>query len=277
MNRFLSLCTRCVVVIFLCTFFASRFCNEVFAQDINVGADTDNDGLSDFEEINMYKTDPFKLDTDNDGYADGEEVRSGYSPLLNERKKMSEIDSDSDGLNDAVEIALGTYLNTVDSDGDGVSDGEEANKGFDPLSSSTSRDDQRRTVSRHVEVDLTNQVMHYFLNSVELGTIPVSTGKIGTLTPKGTFSIFRKLPVHHYIGENYNLPNTKWNLEFKRGFYLHGAYWHNQFGIRPMSHGCVNIGYKGAEKIYSFLDIGDKVTVYGITPLGKVKKKPVNA
>ena len=43
--------------------------------------DTDNDGLTDFVEIDKYKTDPLKKDTDNDGYLDGEEVQSGHDPL----------------------------------------------------------------------------------------------------------------------------------------------------------------------------------------------------
>jgi len=49
----------------------------------NVGAsymsnsDDDNDGLSDFDEINLYGTDPLDADTDNDGYADGTEIARG--------------------------------------------------------------------------------------------------------------------------------------------------------------------------------------------------------
>jgi lipoprotein-anchoring transpeptidase ErfK/SrfK len=55
-------------------------------------------------------------------------------------------------------------------------------------------------------------------------------------------------------------------LGFKPSYYLHGAYWHNQFGIRPMSHGCVNIAYKDVEKLYAFMDVGDKVVISGKTP-----------
>ena len=44
-------------------------------------ADTDNDGLSDNEELMEHKTDPINPDTDGDGYLDGEEVEHGYDPL----------------------------------------------------------------------------------------------------------------------------------------------------------------------------------------------------
>ena len=45
--------------------------------------DTDNDGLSDVDEIYKYKTDPNNPDTDGDGYLDGEEIVNGYDPLRN--------------------------------------------------------------------------------------------------------------------------------------------------------------------------------------------------
>ena len=43
--------------------------------------DTDNDKLSDYQEIKIYKTNPLVSDTDEDGYTDGEEVKNGYNPL----------------------------------------------------------------------------------------------------------------------------------------------------------------------------------------------------
>ena len=36
-------------------------------------ADTDTDGLSDTDEINVYGTDPLLFDTDGNGVGDGEE------------------------------------------------------------------------------------------------------------------------------------------------------------------------------------------------------------
>jgi len=44
------------------------------------GKDTDEDGLSDFDEINLYLTSPYLADSDSDGYTDGEEVASGHDP-----------------------------------------------------------------------------------------------------------------------------------------------------------------------------------------------------
>lgn len=44
--------------------------------------DTDGDGISDFDEINIYKTDPNNKDTDGDGLSDLEELDKGFNPLI---------------------------------------------------------------------------------------------------------------------------------------------------------------------------------------------------
>lgn len=225
-------------------------------------ADYDSDGLTDVEELTIYFTNPEAADTDGDGYNDKLEIDQGFSPRFGDRKKLTEVDSDNDNLNDALELALKTNLNNPDTDADGHKDGDEAMTGFNPLKGGGDR-----SLTRYVDVDLSKQQLSYYLNGVKVGNIPVSTGKLSTPTPTGEFQIMRKVPVVHYIGPGYNLPNTKWNLEFKRSYYLHGAYWHNQFGKRPMSHGCVNIAYKDVEKLYKFLDVGDKVKISGKTPL----------
>lgn len=43
--------------------------------------DSDSDGVTDFDEVNLYGTDPFVADTDGDGFNDGIEIELGYDPL----------------------------------------------------------------------------------------------------------------------------------------------------------------------------------------------------
>lgn len=43
--------------------------------------DTDQDGISDLDEVKLYGTDPALPDTDNDGFTDGIEIMRGYDPL----------------------------------------------------------------------------------------------------------------------------------------------------------------------------------------------------
>ncbi len=42
--------------------------------------DTDKDGLSDWDELNVYYTSPYLEDTDSDGFTDKEEIDSGNDP-----------------------------------------------------------------------------------------------------------------------------------------------------------------------------------------------------
>ncbi|MGB0757056.1 MAG: thrombospondin type 3 repeat-containing protein [Patescibacteria group bacterium] len=47
---------------------------------VSADIDTDNDGLTDAEELALG-TNPFDRDSDNDGYSDGQEVANNYDPL----------------------------------------------------------------------------------------------------------------------------------------------------------------------------------------------------
>lgn len=42
--------------------------------------DTDGDGLSDYDELNIYRTSPYLADTDGDGLKDGDEIKAGTDP-----------------------------------------------------------------------------------------------------------------------------------------------------------------------------------------------------
>ena len=63
-----------------------------------LSADTDDDGISDSDEINVYGTNPVLIDTDGDGIEDKHELMLGFDPL----KK----DSDDDGIEDGETLFL---------------------------------------------------------------------------------------------------------------------------------------------------------------------------
>ena len=56
---------------------ADKTITAVFPQDTS---DSDADGLTYYEEVVLYHTDPTKWDTDGDGYGDGYEVKHGANP-----------------------------------------------------------------------------------------------------------------------------------------------------------------------------------------------------
>ncbi|MCE7737346.1 MAG: hypothetical protein GPJ54_20825 [Candidatus Heimdallarchaeota archaeon] len=95
--------------------FSARFSTgSIFILD-----DTDNDSLSDSDEIYIYFTDPLKVDTDDDDLSD-------YLEIFNYYTDPSNNDSDNDGLDDGVEIY--TYESdplNPDTEDDGMPDGWE--------------------------------------------------------------------------------------------------------------------------------------------------------
>ena len=87
--------------------------------------DSDSDGLTDYQEVINYYTNPLNPDTDGDGLTDGQEV-NGYNGFISNPQVM---DSDYDGLTDYQEVT-GYYgyitdPQVYDSDNDMVSDGDE--------------------------------------------------------------------------------------------------------------------------------------------------------
>lgn len=47
--------------------------------------DTDTDGISDYDELNIYRTNPNDSDTDKDGVKDGDELLAGTNPAVSDR------------------------------------------------------------------------------------------------------------------------------------------------------------------------------------------------
>ncbi len=223
--------------------------------------DSDQDGLSDEDETSLYFTDPNRSDTDQDGFDDGLEIKFQYSPQV-KLKKMYEVDTDKDGLNDWLEVSFKTNLTVVDTDADGMGDYEEVMRGKSPTDS-----DVNATTTRRLEVDLTTQRLKYIVDEKLILTMPVSTGMPVTPTPTGDFKILYKVPIMRYRGPDYNLPNVKWNMAFKGGgYFIHTAYWHNNFGKKTNSHGCVNMREKDVALLYKYADVGMDVKVVGKLP-----------
>lgn len=72
--------------------------------------DTDADGLSDYDELNLYKTSPYLEDSDGDGLKDGEEIKKGADPNCPAGRTCA-----SSGLNEnSAGAASGTPASSTD-------------------------------------------------------------------------------------------------------------------------------------------------------------------
>lgn len=104
--------------------------------------DTDDDGLTDYDELGWLNYNPLKPDTDDDGVLDKNEDPDGDG-LTNIQESnlgtnMIMKDTDHDSLTD-YEEAMIYHTNPLnpDTDGDGVKDGTEIAIGSDPLTAET--------------------------------------------------------------------------------------------------------------------------------------------
>lgn len=220
------------------------------------GQDSDNDGVQDMDEINIYHTDPAKADTDQDGYNDWLELNSSYSPLASSKVKLEQSDYDKDGLSDRMELNFHTDLSKLDTDGDGYADGTEVAAGYDPLNK------EKAKLNKKIEVNLRAQKLTYFLGGVKLGEFPVSSG-LNNSTPKGNYKILNK---NSKAWSSYGLWMPYWlglgrfgihELPIWPGGRREGE---DHLG-KPASHGCIRLGIGSAKKIYDWAEVGIEVKI----------------
>lgn len=107
-----------------------------------------------------------------------------------------------------------------------------------------------------IEVHLGQQMLRAWEGNKIVKEFAISSGK-WFRTPKGTFHIWYKTRYQAMkggskaLGTYYYLPNVPSNMFFYKGYALHGAYWHNNFGT-PMSHGCVNEPLAQAAELFEW-------------------------
>lgn len=107
-----------------------------------------------------------------------------------------------------------------------------------------------------IEVSLKEQRLRAWEGNRLMLEFPISSG-LWAPTPTGTFNIWHKTRSQTMTGGSkemgtyYNLPNVPNNMFFYKGYAIHGAYWHNNFG-HPMSHGCVNSPLASAAQLFEW-------------------------
>lgn len=117
-------------------------------------------------------------------------------------------------------------------------------------------------LGRKIKVDVGSaQTLFAYDGGFPIRNFLISSGRGGTKTVLGDFSIWRARPDVHMSGPGYDLPHIPWVLSFFGGYDIHGTYWHNKFG-QPMSHGCVNMTIPDSKWIYDWVSIGTPVETY---------------
>ncbi len=119
----------------------------------------------------------------------------------------------------------------------------------------------------YVEINLTAQHLYFYKNGVKVVDTDFVSGNVsrGYTTPPGSFALTYKDRDAVLRGDDYETPVDFW-MPFNGGIGLHDATWRGSFGGTIYktngSHGCVNLPYSAAEKIFSQIKTGDPVLCY---------------
>jgi hypothetical protein len=96
-----------------------------------------------------------------------------------------------------------------------------------------------------VHFDLPEQTVVAYEGDRPVFASLISSGKEGHETPAGTYRIYLKYISDRMSGDDpvdgpYDIGEVPWVMYYKDSFAVHGAYWHDVFGV-TRSHGCTNL------------------------------------
>jgi peptidoglycan hydrolase-like protein with peptidoglycan-binding domain len=105
---------------------------------------------------------------------------------------------------------------------------------------------------RHVEADLTRQVLVLADHGKAQRIYHTSSGKPSTPTVVGSFRFYRR-------GPGYNAEGMYFSTYFIRGYAIHG---YASVPTYAASHGCLRVNLQDAIGIYKRLSLGERIFVY---------------
>ena len=116
--------------------------------------------------------------------------------------------------------------------------------------------------------DLSEFKMIAYEGSNPVRTFAISSGISRFPTVTGNFKVYAKVRSQTMKGGSgtpedpiYEVPNVEWISYFHGDYGIHGVYWHNNFGVKNGSHGCIGITNADAQWIYNWDSIGTPVIV----------------
>ena len=115
-----------------------------------------------------------------------------------------------------------------------------------------------------LDVNVTKQTLVAYEGTKPVFATLISSGAAGlddpehsTATKRGIFRIHTKhlstTMASDEVGEEFELRDVPYVQYFEDGYALHGAYWHDRFGV-PKSHGCINLAPEDARRLFFFTE-----------------------
>lgn len=121
--------------------------------------------------------------------------------------------------------------------------------------------------STYIEIDMTGQMMYYYVDGEIYVQTPVVTGNTGRRmgTPEGVCYVYNKQTNRILRGENYASFVNFW-VPVRGNIGIHDAPWRSEYGGEIYktngSHGCINTPYDEMEKLYNHVEIGTPVVMF---------------
>ncbi len=110
--------------------------------------------------------------------------------------------------------------------------------------------------AKWIDINLYEQVLEAIDGDVMVYATLVSSGLPDFDTPTGLFRIWGKVRMAKMSGgvkgkDYYFLEDVPYHMYFFQGYAIHGAYWHDNFGLKQ-SHGCVNVAPRDAWWLFNW-------------------------
>ncbi|HID98049.1 MAG TPA: murein L,D-transpeptidase [Thermodesulfobacteriaceae bacterium] len=107
-----------------------------------------------------------------------------------------------------------------------------------------------------IDIDLYEQVLAAYQGDRMVFATLVSSGVRDFPTEEGLYRIWTKARTAKMsggeVGSNYYLlEDVPYQMYYQGNFALHGAYWHDNFGI-PCSHGCINLSVEDSRWLFNW-------------------------
>ncbi len=107
-----------------------------------------------------------------------------------------------------------------------------------------------------IDINLYEQVLEAFEGDKMVYATLISSGLPEFETPTGLFRIWGKVQMAKMSGgrkgiDYYFLEDVPYHMYFFSGIAMHGAYWHDNFGMKQ-SHGCVNLAPRDAYWLFNW-------------------------
>ena len=115
-----------------------------------------------------------------------------------------------------------------------------------------------------IDIDLSTQTMHVASDDGDEYTWPISSGKMGHLTPQGRYRPTALYAMVH--SAKYNNAPMPHSIFFHGGYAIHGT---NAVGAlgRPASHGCIRLSPANAATLYEKVkEQGARISIVGSAP-----------